>query len=549
VIAATDYNLLEEIRLIPGYDPYAQAGDCVFDEDAGRLAIDFIEMCCTHIKGELAGQPFIMEPWERGITGNLFGWMRPDGLRRYRECFVFVPRKNGKTTWVASLLNYVLFCDGEPGAEIYCAAADREQANLVYSQAAGMARAEENMARLSRHYATNKTTFFEKTNSFYRAISAEAATKHGYNAHFVVVDELHAQPTRELVDVLITSTGARRQPLVLHITTSDYEREGSICNEKHDYAGKVRDGLIEDPSFLPVIYEATTEDDWKDPQIWAKANPNLGVSVSEEYIERECKRAQESPAFENTFKRLHLNIRTESFARWITSEAWAACGDPGQRIEDFKGRKCWAGLDLASTSDFTAFVLVFEEAGAYFAFPYFWVPRRAAAERERKARITYSTWARAGHLCYTEGGGGVTTDYDVVRRDINTIVRDHKLNLREIAADRLFQGVDICKRLAEDDGFEVIEHGQGYCDMALPTKETERIILAGALGHPDNPVLNWMIANTVVQEDAAANRKPDKKNSSEKIDGTVALIMGVGRATANAGPPVSVYSKRGLRTL
>ena len=540
------YNLLEDIMLMPGYDPYEQAGDCTFDEDAGRLAVDFVQMCCTHVKGKLAGQPFILEPWQRGLTGNIFGWMRPDGTRRYREAFLFVPRKNGKTTWAAAILNYVLFCDGEPGAEIYCAAADREQAALVYSQAAAMAQREPNMKRLCSVLKTSKTTTYDGTNSYYRAISAEAGTKHGYNAHFVIIDELHAQPNRELTDVLMTSTGARSQPLVLHISTSDYEREGSICNEKHDYAGKVRDGIIIDRSFLPCIYEATLESEWTNRKVWAAANPNLGVSISEEYLARECQRAQESPSYENTFKRLHLNIRTESFARWITSEAWKEAGDTDLRIEDFIGEKCWAGLDLASTSDFTACVFVFERMGGYFAFPYFWVPKLSALSRAQKTRIPYIKWERSGHLLYTMGN---TTDYDVVRGDINHIVSTYKLNLTEIAADRLFQGLDICRRLAEDDGYEVIEHGQGFCDMALPTKETERVVLGGLLGHPDNPVLNWMIANTVVQEDAAGNKKPDKKHSSEKIDGTVALVMALGRATANAGPEESVYKTRGIRTL
>lgn len=545
MIAAKEYNLTDDIRLMPGYDPFAQAGDCEWDVDAGRLAVDFIQMCCTHIKGELAGQPFLLSPWQRGLVGNIFGWMRPDGTRRYRECLLFVPRKNGKTTLAAAILNYVLFCDGEPGAEIYCAAADREQANLVYSQAAGMARAEENMDRLSRHYATSKTTTYDQTNSFYRAISAEAATKHGYNAHFVIIDELHAQPNRELVDVLMTSTGARRQPLCLHITTSDYEREDSICNEKHRYASAVRDGLIDDPAFLPCIFEATIDDDWRDPEVWAAANPNYRVSVSEEYLQRECLRAQESPAFENTFKRLHLNIRTESAARWLTSEAWAACGDRELRIEDFAGEKCWAGLDLAATSDVTPCVFVFERMGVYFVFPYFWLPERTAAERARKLPI-YGEWQRQRLVILTQGD---VTDYDVVRRDINHIVDTNKLQVREIAADRLFQGLDICRRLAEDDGFEVIEHGQGFTSMALPTKETERLILGGQLAHPDHPVLNWHIANTVVSEDAAGNKKPDKKKSSEKIDGAVAMIMGVGRAVQNAGPGPSVYEQRGLRTL
>ncbi|HUT92356.1 MAG TPA: terminase TerL endonuclease subunit, partial [Thermoguttaceae bacterium] len=244
--------------------------------------------------------------------------------------------------------------------------------------------------------------------------------------------------------------------------------------------------------------------------------------------------------------RLHLNIRTESAARWITSESWEACGNRELVIGDFAGQKCWMGLDLASNSDFTGAVFAFSELGAVYVFPYFWVPKQAALKRERKSRIPYTVWERQGHLIFTAGN---ETDYDAVRRDLNTIVRQHKLNVVEIAADRLFQGMDICRRLDEDDGFEVIEHGQGFVSMAMPTKETERMILGQRLGHPDHPVLNWMVANTTVQEDAAGNRKPDKKRSSEKIDGVVAMIMGVGRAVTNAGPPTSVYATRGLRML
>lgn len=546
MIADAEYNLLEDIMLMPGYDPYAGAGDCYFDEDAGRLAIDFIEMCCVHIEGVLGESPFILEPWQRGLVGNLFGWMQPGGKRRYRECFLFIPRKNGKTTLAAAILNYVLFCDGEKGAKIYCAAADRDQAALVFSLASAMARQDSHMSKLSRSFATNKTVKLLGTESFYRAISAEAGTKHGQNAHCVIIDELHAQKTRELVDVLTTGTAGRTQPIILHISTSDFEREGSICNEKHDYASKVRDGLIEDPAFLPCIYEATREDDWRDPKVWAGANPNYEISISREYLERECHKAQESPSYENTFKRLHLNIRTESFARWLTSEAWAACGDSEVWLDDFAGAKCWAGLDLASTSDFTAFVVVLKDAGCFFVFPYFWVPKQTAVKRERKARIPYAAWERAGHLFYTNGN---TTDYDVVRRDISTIVRNHKLNLREIAADRLFQGLDICRKLAEDDGFEILEHAQGFMAMAMPTKETERLVLGGKICHPDNPILNWMVANTVTSDDVNGNKRPDKKNSSEKIDGTVAMIMAIGRAVANAGPAESIYNKRGIRSI
>lgn len=539
-------DLTRDILLLPGYDPHqgAAADGLYFDVKAAKFAVGFIENCCTHIRGELAGQPFTLQPWERGLTANLFGWKRPDGTRRYRETLVFVPRKQGKTTWAASILNYELFCDDEPGAEIYCAASTRDQATLVFSVAAAMARNDKNMSRLSREYRTTRTMIHNRRNAFYRAIAADARPAYGFNAQCVIVDELHAQMDRELVDALMTSIGARRQPLVIHITTSDYEREGSICNEKHRYASAVRDGLIDDWAFLPCIYEASVDDDWRDPAIWAKANPNLGISIDPEYLARECERAKESPSYENTFKRAHLNIRTESAARWINSDAWEALADQDLKIGDFAREKCWVGLDLANTSDFSAAVFAFAQLGVMFVFPFFWVPRESAVQRERTNRIPYSAWQRAGHLLYTEGN---TTDYDVIRRDLDAIIREHKFQVQEIAVDRLFQGLDVCRRLAEEDGLPVIEHGQGFLAMALPTKETERVILAGKMAHPDHPVLNWMISNTTVAEDAAGNRKPDKKRSTEKIDGVVAMIMAVGRALAGQGPESCVYNEREMR--
>ena len=313
------------IGLVPGYDPQATAGDCWFDEEAADKVVGFFADCLVHVKGEFAGRPFLLEPWQQAIVANLFGWKRPDGTRRYREAFIFVPRKNGKSILAAGICIYMLFCDGEWGAEIYCAAAERDQAALVFDVAKQMVNHEPVLRDACRIYT--KAITIESMGSTFKAISADASTKHGYNAHCAVIDELHAQKNRELVDVLITSTGARRQPLIVHITTSDFERP-SICNEKHDYASKVRDGIIEDRAFLPVIYEAGRDDDWTNPEVWAAVNPNYGVSISKEYLAHECQRAQEAPTYENTFKRLHLNIRTEQDVRWISMERWERCGGP-----------------------------------------------------------------------------------------------------------------------------------------------------------------------------------------------------------------------------
>lgn len=517
--ATINFELAKTARLIPGYDPFATAGNCVFDEERAQFAIDFIQECCSHVKGALARTKFHLEPWERAIIANLFGWLRPDGTRRYREAFVFLPRKNGKTTLIATIIAYMLYCDGEAGAELYSAAADRDQARLVFEQVRGMISNDPDLLARAKVYQHSVVV----GDSSYKAISAEAGTKHGFHSHLIVIDELHAQPTRELVDVLMTSTGARTQPLVIHITTSDFERP-SICNEKHDYASKVRDGIIEDVAFLPVIYEASRDDDWKDPKTWAKANPNLGVSVSEEYLARECQRAQDSPAYENTFKRLHLNIRTEQDVRWLQMDRWDACNAPID-LAALKGRECYCGLDLATTTDIAALVLAFkDDDGRYVLVPRFWVPRDRAVQREKRDRVPYVQWIREGWITATEGDA---VDYATVERDILELSKQYKIV--EIAADP-WNATQVLQSLA-GEGLNVFEHRQGYVSMSSPTKEFEKAVLTGNVVHGGNPVLRWMASNVTVETDASANLKPSKKKSTEKIDGIVAAIMAVGRAS------------------
>ncbi len=536
---------------IPGYDPFRDAGDCVFDVDAAQLALDFFPECLSHVKGELAGTPLKLERWQQAIIANLFGWKRLDGTRRYREAFIYVARKNGKSTFAAGIVCLVLFTDGEPGAEIYSAAAERDQAALVFDQAKGMVNHEPELSTRARIYV--KSITLEEQGSSYKAISADANTKHGYNTHLAVIDELHAHKDRELVDVLITSTGSRRQPLIIHITTADYERE-SICNEKLDYAGKVRDGIVEDPSFLPVIFEADVKDDWTDREIWKLANPNMGVSVSEEYLVRECERAKQTPAYENTFKRLHLNIKTEQVSRWIPMDAWQKCTgvtEPRawrtEQLEALQGHECIGGLDLGSTSDLTALALMFrnEHAGRkYTVLPWFWVPEAGLHRKDHKHKELYQVWIRQGFVTPTSGD---VADYGEIRTAINVLAEQY--GIVDLAVDRLFQGAQLCTDLM-NDGFEVTAFGQGFLSMAAPAKEFEEIVLAGELEHGNNPVLNWMASNVSVKTDAAGCMKPMKppKESSLKIDGIVSTIMALGRWMVRDDEK-STYESEGLLIL
>jgi phage terminase large subunit-like protein len=533
---ASSRRVKTDYQLIPGYDPVATAGDCTFDEKAAERAVAFFHECLTFTAGEWMGKPFVLQPWQRAIVGNLFGWKRSDGRRRYREALIFVPRKCGKSELAGGLGNLLVFADGEPGAQVYCAAADREQARLVFNAAKTMVVAEPELSERSKVY-TNAIVV-PNTNSVLKVVSAEAYSKHGINAHGIIIDELHAQPNRDLVDVLTTSTGARRQPLVIHITTADYDRE-SICNEKYDYACKVRDGVIEDPAFLPVIYEGTSDDDWTEPKVWARVNPNLGVSISEEYLERECRRARETPTYENTFKRLHLNIRTQQDVRWLSLEQWDACGDVVVNEFDLRGRQCYVGLDLSTTTDVSALVMVFkDDDGVVTLVPRFWIPGENAQEREHRDRVPYVTWARQGLIEMTPGN---VVDYDVIRARINELREVY--DIVDIAIDP-WNATHLATQLS-GDGLEVVTFGQGFKDMTSPTKELEALVLSGKLRHGGHPVLRWMASNVAVEMDAAGNLKPSKKKSTERIDGIVATIMALGRWTTHAETGPCLYAQPG----
>lgn len=524
------YNLKDDLGLIPGYDSYADADGCWFDEERALFAIGFIEDCCTHIEGGMSRKPFILEPWQRAAVAMIFGWVRLDDqgrtVRRYREVLLYVPRKNGKTPFCAAMANLVLFIDDEDGQQNYCAAAEREQASLLFRQMAGMIENDSVLDSRARILRSTRTIMLEGTNSFLKAIPADAHTQHGQLPHLIMVDELHAQPNRYLVDVLQTGMASknRKQPLMICLTTADFDRP-SICNEKYDYACKVRDGVIKDKSFLPIIFEAKLTDDWRSPDVWAKANPNLGVSVSREYIERECQRAQDTPSYENTFKRLHLNIRTEQDVRWLQLEKWDACPSDYPDSE-LLGQSCYCGLDLSTTTDITAFAMAFPMEGKYIVRVCYWIPAERADLRERRDRVPYLQWVKEGFIRTTPGD---VVDYAIVERDILEFSKQY--NILEIAADP-WNATQVIQRL-DGEGLVIFEHRQGYASISGPTKEFEKAVIGTKLDHGGDPVLRWMASNVSVEMDAAGNIKPSKKKSTERIDGIVAAVMAIGRAALN----------------
>lgn len=486
-------------------------------DDATARVIEFFG-CLRHSKGEWAGKPFTLEPWQTACITDLFGTVVSEGIRQYRTAYIEVPRKNGKSTISAGIALYLLLADREPGAEVYAAAADRDQAAIVFNQAKEMVESSPILAK--RCKVMKRVIEVPATGSVFRVLSSDAPTKHGLNAHGIIFDELHAQPNRELWDVLTTSVGSRRQPLTVAITTAGFDKH-SICWEQHDYAAKVRDGIIKDPQFYPLVFAADEKDDWKTPETWKKANPSYGVTIKEDYFFGKVLEAVESPAKENAFRRLHLNQWTEQDVRWISMDAWKRC-NLGTPDSELVGRECWIGLDLASTIDIAAACLLFNVDGRKIARWLFWVPEENAAKRERKDRVPYLQWIKQGLIKATSGSG---IDYDVIRADINELREVY--NIREIGIDK-WNATQLAMQL-ESDGFTVLLYSQDYGSMNDPSKQFEKSVVEGEFDHGGNAVASWMAGNVTIEQDSSNRIRPSKKKSTEKIDGIVAAIMAIGR--------------------
>ncbi len=513
-------------------------GDFWFDQEAATDAVDFFPECLRHVKGEWSGQPFVLEPCEHDIIAAIFGWKRADGMRRFRTVYIEIPRKNFKSTLAAGIALLLLFADNEPGAEVYSAAADSGQAQIVFKMAKQMVELSPTLSARAQPF--RNSILCPETASSYQALSADAPTKHGINAHGIIFDELHTQPNRHLWDALTTATGARRQPLTVALTTAGYDPR-SLCGQEHDYALKIMKGIIQDDTYLPVIFAARPKDDWTKESTWRRANPLLGLSLKLDYLQKECKRAQEMPAYENTFKRLHLNIWTEQSVRWMPVELWNKCAGEADPVK-LEGAECFGGLDLASTYDIAALELFFPDMGGR-VLSFFWIPEENMRRRSGRDRVDYEVWVKQGLV---EATPGDVIDYAFIRHRINQLGEQY--NIREIAVDR-WNATQIITELG-NDGFTMVPFGQGMRDMTFPTKELMRLILQRRIAHGGNPVLRWMASNVAVRQDPAGGLKPDREKSGQKIDGIVALVMAIGRAMVHGGGEGgSVYEKRGLVTI
>lgn len=499
---------------------------------AGRVE-EFCRRFLVHVKGEWAGQPFTLLPWQREqLIVPLFNTVRADGLRRFRTCYVEIPRRNAKSTTAAAIALYALFADNEPGAQIVSAAADRQQAAVVFDVARSMVEASPALRDLCLIY--RREIVVPSTGSRYQVISSEAYTKHGMDLHVAVVDELHAHENRELLDVLLTGMGSRRQPMAFIITTAGFDRT-SVAWQMHEHALKVRDGVIQDESFLPLLYGATLEDDWTDPAVWKRANPGFGVTLKADYLAQECRRAREMPAYENAFKRLHLNIWTEVETRWLSMPQWDA-GNVRVDPETLKGRRCFVGVDLSSTKDLSALVALFpDQAGGYDVLCDFWLPADMLPDRVRR-HGTFEAWATQGVLHLTDGN---VIDHAVIERRIREL--GEQFMVETIGIDP-WNATQMLARL-QADSLPAVPVQQTIGNLTAATKALEVLALQGQLRHGGHPVLRWCASNVTVEQDHNENLKPSKKKSSERIDGISALVNALTVALpATVG---SVYDERG----
>ena len=502
-------------------------------------AVRFINLL-THT-GDFNGEPFALRPWQINVIRSLFGTLRPDGLRQYRRAFLALPRKQGKTELAAAILLYLLLGTGRKGQQIYSASGDHKQAALIFRAAASMIRNDPKLSQICTVYDGYKRIECGPLESFYEALSSEAKLKHGLGPAAVLFDEVHVLPNRELHDVLTTGFAARREPLTLYITTAGHDRT-SLCYELWEHARNVRDGVIEDPTFLPILYEAAPEDDWRDETVWRKAMPALDDFCSLEFIKDECHKAEMMPAFENTFRQLYLNQWTEQATRWIQAERWLAC--PKVDEAEVLGLPCLAGLDLGVTRDMSAAAFLFENSlGGFDIIPRFWVAREGRWRDDRASVQLYTLWERQGFLRFTDGQ---VKDDDAIEADIVEFNAGHPI--QQLTADRAY-AMALLTRLFNRHDIPVNGIPQGPVTLNAAMVRFEEMVIAGTIRHTHNPVLNWNVANATVGRNSTGLIYLDKAKDTLRIDGLAATIdalvpIATGADLPETGP--SVYESRGI---
>lgn len=493
---------------------------------------------------ETEGERFILQPWQAFIIGSLFGWKK-DGYRRFRTAYIEIGKGNGKSPLAAGVGLVGLVADREHGAQIFSAAVNREQAKILWSDADKMVASSPELRAIIKRNVNNLSV--ASTGSYFRPVSAEKRGLDGKRVHMGLIDELHEHPSGVVVNKMSAGTKGRKQALIFEITNSGFDRE-SVCWQHHDYSIRILEGNAENDSWfgyvcqldLPVTSGAEG-DDWTDPKVWIKANPNLGVSIPDKYLAEQVKKALDVPAEENIVKRLNMCVWTEQATRAIPMEQWDACS---AKVEVEDGEPCYAGLDMANTMDKCAFVLVFPERNGkpWRVKPHYWVPRAKVEEREKRGDTTYQQWEKNGFLKVTEGN---VIDYNVVKQDI--IVISEQFKIIEVPKDP-WNSTNIGTNLT-DEGLNIIDFPQTMSHYAAPTKEFLGAVASMKIAHGGHPVLRADVSAFATYGDANGNMKPDRKKSGGSIDGVAGTLMGMGRAMSTPLPKKSKYESDGLMTI
>lgn len=511
-----------------------------YDKKKADRAVTFIENLC-HTKGKWAGTRFWLLPWQEQLIRDIFGIVKADGNRQFRTAFVEICKKVGKSELAAAIALYLLYADNEPSAEVYGAAADRQQASIVFDVARQMVEMSPALMKRSKLMSATKRIVNYGNAGFYQVLSAEVGSKHGFSISGLVFDEIHTQPNRQLYDVLTKgSSDARQNPLHFIITTAGNDRH-SIAFELHTKAVDILEGRRVDPTFYPVVYGLKDDEDWEDEANWYKVNPSLGYTVDIERLRDAYREAKQNPADEITFKWLRMNMWVSSTTAWIPDAIYMRGNEPID-MDALEGRDCYAGLDLSSTGDITALVLMFPPRDMdekYIVLPFFWVPEDTIPRRVKANSVPYDVWEKQGHILATEGN---VIHYDFIEKFIYDLAE--KYHILEIAVDR-WNATQMIQNL-EGEGFTIVPFGQGFSSMSAPTKEFYRLLMEGQIIHGGHPVLRWMAGNVVIDTDPAGNIKVTKAKSKEKIDGIVAAIMALDRCIRQEGQGGSVYDERGL---
>lgn len=527
-----------------------------FDRAAAQRVFDFFAELKL-AEGVFAGQPFTLQPSQAFILGSLFGWKVADGSRRFRTAYIEQGKGNGKSPLAAGIGLYGLTADGESAAEIYSAAAMKDQAKILFRDAENMVSVSPDLASHIEAHVNNLSV--RQTFSFFKPVSSENRGLDGKRVHMALIDEVHEHRDATVVDKMRAGTKGRRQALIFLITNSGSGRH-SVCWHYHELARKVVEGHLENDSLFAYVCQldacaacmadgkespvdgCATCDDWRNPAVWIKANPLLGVTITQRYLQEQVNEAVQMPSKENLVKRLNFCLWTGQVTRWLPMAKWDACAAPVVP-EQLRGLACMGGLDLASKIDLAAFVLVFERAlGGFALLPFFWVPRERAEERERTDQVPYVMWAQQGLIKMTEGN---VIDYDVIFQDICDLAEQYRIV--EIGYDS-WNATQMAVQLS-GKGFTMADVPQTMRHLSEATKTLESLVVSGQLAHGGHPVLRWMASNVAVVRDTKDNLLPAKDRSMEKIDGIVAAIIGLSRSIRQEGDGTSVYEERGILTV